>query len=635
MTWVAEDNISGPTTPEPAAIAAAPTTAGGYVEEQPRTWGDTLNSATRGVDDFLRRASSAATYGLWDRARALPDVVAGKPYGQAVNEEVAKTGAASERLGPFMSSTADVTGGLASGYGLAKSGLTFMNQAVAQPLLKRMGIGAVEAGLHGAAQAAGHTYSENLPDYIKNAGWGATGGAVLGAGLPAVGAGAQKIYNAVSDRFSGIPVPILKAGATDATGLGTLGRLGPDAMLPDAGPSMLATAQAAAQGVGPNRSLLIDAVRARNAETVPRLQADRQAALGPAPRVSQVEAAIDADRQAINANDYAPALRGRAMTPQGANQVMTALDNLGQSSRVPLGEVRNALTLPGTQNLPDLSPNTWLQARQNVDSMIAVANRAGDRYRVGVLNQARDLIDNELAANVPGIKAADAKFAANRAELEALSTGQTLLDKGKNAVHPDDLRDVLAAAPPVVGIRLRQGAHADLERRLGTQANDLTELERTIGTPQDWNAQKLAAVFGPRAARAITDSVERNRIFRDTHQEIAGGPNTAQKIAAGEDLKVKPMTAFGGQTLYGDVKRGAMSVVDAVRQASAEQRRDAIARVMALRDPAEVAAMRDRILQQNATTARVGPLVNRNARAVTQGGVTAALPPLIVDEEQR
>lgn len=632
MGWVAEDSVTGPAIPEPK-ITAAPA-GGGYVEERPPTWGDTFNRVTKGVDDFLRNAASTATYGQYERLRGLPSVISGeKSYSDATNEEVAKLHGARENLGPFLSSTSDIAGGGASGLGLVKSGLTFLGREVAQPLMRRIGLGAVEAGLHGGAQAAGHTYSENLPDYIKNAGWGMGTGAVVGAALPAVGAGAQGLYKNVSDRFSGIPVPVLKGGQADAAGLANLRNLGPDAMLADAGPSMQATAQAAVQGTGDNRTRIVNALTARDQATVPRLQADRQAAIGPAPRVSAVEAAIDADRQAINANDYAPVLRGRVMPAQGANTVMSALDTLGRSSRVDLGEVQRALTLPGTQNLPDLSPQSWLQARQNIDSMIRVANQTGDRYRAGVLGQARELIDNELGTSVPGLKAADAKFAANRAELEALNTGQTLLDKGKNAVHPDDLRDVLRVAPPVVGIRLRQGAHADLERKLGTQANDLTELERTIGTPQDWNAQKMRAVFGDRPAQEIADSVARNRQFRETHQRVTQGSDTAQRLAARDDTKLSP-TKLGGRTAFGTVLEVGGKAIDAMRGAAQQQQRDNIARLMALRDPAAVAAARDAILAQNARTATVGPLVSRNARGIGQGASAGLLAPIIVDEEQ-
>ena len=634
-TWVPEENVTGS-----AAAAAAPDV---WSEDKPQSWGDWLrgdrsfaNDLAGPTRDIARVAASNIP--LWDRARALPDVVMGKPYSQAVDEQAAETQAARNRLGPFVASSSDIAGGAALGYGLLKSGLTTVGRGIVdatQPLWKRLLVSGVEAGTHGAIQGASHTYSESLPDYVKNAQIGGGTGFVLGTALPAAGWGAQKLYNTVSDKLSGVPTPVLNAGRVDAQGLRDLPRLGPDAMLPDAGPSMLAVAQGASQGVGDSRSGIVRALTDRNNATVPRLQADREAILGPAPRVSQIEEGIDQTRQAINANEYAPRLRGQSIDPQGADAAIAALHTLGQTSRVDMGPVINAVTLPGTKNLPDLSPQTWLQARHNIDSMITVANRSGNRYEVGVLTQARDHIDNQLAASVPGIKTADALHAANSAEGEALTTGQTLLDKGKNAVHPQDLADVMTAAPPMVNIRLRQGAHADLERRLGTDSNDLAQLEKTMGTPEDWNFQKMRSLFGAREAQEIADSIFRNRTFRDTYQAVVGGPNTAQKIAAGEDLNVKPVTNWTSGGLWSDVKKLGVGALNAVREAGAEQRRNQIASVMALRDPAEVAAMRARILQQNDKTARVGPLVNQATRAAIQGGTAAALPELYADEESK
>jgi hypothetical protein len=626
-TWVPEDS-AGPAT----AVKAQPAD-GGWIEEQPQSWGDWLksDSIAKGAADFARSAASSIP--LWDRVRAIPEVIGGKPYSQAVNEQVAETQAARGRLGPFMASTSDIAGGSALGTGLVKGGITMLGRDVAAPLWRKIATSAAEAGLHGGVQGASHTYSENLPDYIKNAGGGAAVGTTLGAALPAVGGGASALYKAVSDKFSKIPVPVLKAGATDAAGLQNLPQLGPDAMLLDAGPSMLATAQGASQGVGPARSGIIQALTDREAGTVPRLQADLRATLGPAPRVSQVEQGIDAGRQAINANDYRPALQGAQINPQAAIKVISDLNTLGKTSRVDMSEATKALTLPGSGTLPDLSAQSWMNARQNVDSQISVARRAGDNYRVSRLMDARNMIDGELA-NVPGLKAADAKFAANRAELEALTQGQTLLDKGKNAVHPEDLRDIMTAAPPVVNTRLRQGAHADLDRRLGTEANDLTQLKRTLGTPEDYNAQKASLLFGPQAKAAIDASIERNAAFRRAHQEIVGGPNTAQKLSAREELNVKPLTAESGGTLYGDIKRATLGAVNKIRNISAEQRRDEIARLMMQRNPAQVTALRNAILQQNANTARVGPLVDKYTRGAAQGGVAAGVAPFFSDWEQ-
>ena len=94
MPWVSEDNLTG-SAAGPASIDAAPNPSP-WQEEVPPSWGQRIG---QGLTDAARVAASNVP--LWDRARALPDVIAGKPYSQAVNEQVAETQAARDRLGPF------------------------------------------------------------------------------------------------------------------------------------------------------------------------------------------------------------------------------------------------------------------------------------------------------------------------------------------------------------------------------------------------------------------------------------------------------------------------------------------------------------------------------------------------------
>jgi hypothetical protein len=601
-----------------------------------QTWREWLDSdsLSKGAGDFARAASSAATFGMWDRARALPDVVSGeKTYDKAVNDEVAKTNASRKALGPFLSSSADIAGGGATGYGLAKSGVTFLGREVAQPLLRRIGIGAVEGGLYGGAEAAGRTYTGNVPDYVRNAGWGTLFGMGVGGTLPAAGGAASATYRKLADYWSGIPAPVARAGRADAAGLADLHNLGPDAMLPDAGPSMQATAQAAVQGTGGNRSAIVNALTERDKGTVPRLQADVDAAIGPTPRISKIEAGIDAERKRINAEEYAPALAGRVIEPAHANQLIADLNHLGTSRRVDLGELNQHLTLPGT-NLPDLSPQSLLNARHRVDSMITSAESAltPDKYRASVLQDARRLIDNQLQVSVPGIKAIDAKHAANTAEQTALDRGKDVLKKGDEAIVPADLIDELMGNTGRVNTRLSQGVRADIDRRVGTQANDLATLKSVLGTEEDYNSQKMKAVFGDQPAADVAASVDRNAKYRETYDRVARGSDTAQRNAAREDAQLAP-SKLSQSSLFGTLMKPVEWTLDALRGTGAQQQRDTIAQWMAMRDPAQVLAARDRLLSHNAVVEPRSAAVDKYTRAVGQGALGSVLSPILVDEE--
>ena len=144
---------------------------------------------------------------------------------------------------------------------------------------------------------------DNPMDYLANAGKGAKWGFGFGAALPAAGSLAKGAYDAGSALFApvieglGRPASALMRLAAKADGASaeSLSKLGPDAMLPDTGPSMLGLAQGAATGVGPGLSALVKALEARNAATSQRLGETLDQHLGPTPVPSQVDAQIAGD----------------------------------------------------------------------------------------------------------------------------------------------------------------------------------------------------------------------------------------------------------------------------------------------------------------------------------------------------
>jgi len=571
---------------------------------------------------------NAATFGMLNRGLGAVDYLrGGSASWGAGTDKVAAAEEAIRAKHPGFHIAGSLLGGVGTGVGLARSGVGFARDGAG--MLQRIGMGAAEGAGLGAASGAGQTYSGNAEDYAKNAIIGGAfgfGGGAIGEGL---GGGAGAAYRAFRDyRNPTFPEPIIRAGRADVQGLQDLPRLGPDAMLPDAGPSMQSTAQAANLGIGDNRTLITNALRNRDAATVGRLRADTEAAIGPPPRVSQIEEGIDAGRQQIN-TEYGPVMQGRAVEPGEANRTLTQINDIAHNTRTNLDEVVQSLTVPG-HNLPDLSPQSWLRARQRVDSMIEAASTPmnPDRYRASVLTGVRRMIDDELAAAAPGIKAVDAKFAANRAEQEALQTGRNILDTGKEAVHPEDLRGLLQTGaapqglappgPPAANLRLRQGTRAEIDRRVGTKANDLTELERTLGTPEDWNAEKLNQIFGPEAAQAVRDSVARNRQFRETYQRVAQGSDTAQRQAAEKTSGIATMPV-PTRNIAGTVEQVGRWGLGQAIEAQKQVQREAMARILATRDPAEVLRLRNELLAHIRGTAAPAQAVNRTARGVAQG----------------
>jgi hypothetical protein len=93
---------------------------------------------------------------------------------------------------------------------------------------------------------------------------------------------------------------------------GRVGQLGPDAMLADAGPAFLGKAQGAALNSDEGRSVLANAVTARNEGTNQRIMGDVNRVLGPAEDPQTVTNAIRAHRSAVDNQSY-PAALGNAL----------------------------------------------------------------------------------------------------------------------------------------------------------------------------------------------------------------------------------------------------------------------------------------------------------------------------------
>ena len=586
----------------------------------------------------MRGMAGGATFGMYNRGAGLYDYATGAApsYSEGV-DRLARREQELAQKHPIAHGIGTLIGGAATGTGLARSGVTLVNPTMA--LLPRVGTAAVEGAGYGALAGAGNTYSEKPSDYLWNAGKGGAAGAVVGGAATAAGAGASAAYNYFRDRTTGLPLPIVRAGRADDEGLRDMRQLGPAAMLPDAGPSMKGVTQGAVQGTGENRTAITRALTDRENATVPRMRADVEAAIGPPPPSNRaIEQHIDEARQQINAREYPPRLQGRQIPQNEADDLITELRRIGTEGRENLGTAIRDLHAPNTHGTPqargDTDPQTLLTVRRKLSTMIdnAVNSDEPNLPRARVLGQARDRVNTLLETHVPDIREADAIFAANRRELESLRAGANVFDKGKNAIDPRDLlEDIRTSAvpgphappgPTRAPQRLRQGAAADIYRRLGTESDDLRALEKTLGGQRDWAGEKSEHVFGQQPAADVAETVRRNRVFRDTYSDVLKGSKTGQMLASRQDAGFAP-TDLKNTTLTGLALRGAEKTMDALRLAGVQRQREEVARILALRDPAEVARLRELLIAHNAGTIPQSRAISQGARGAFQGGVNA------------
>ena len=173
MAWEATDET----------VATGGGGPGGWTEEQPTSWWERAKGVGQTVDDAVRAAANAATFGMADR---LAGVTGGGTDAQVKLSEAARA------RSPYASVAGDVAGAAAlpglGGAGLAtRLGAGAAGGRLSPALARAAGYGVEGAGI-GAAQGAGTTYTGIPADYVKNALLGgAIGGVTGGIGGAAFG----------------------------------------------------------------------------------------------------------------------------------------------------------------------------------------------------------------------------------------------------------------------------------------------------------------------------------------------------------------------------------------------------------------------------------------------------------------
>lgn len=305
--------------------------------------------------------------------------------------------------------------------------------------------------------------------------------------------------------------------------------------------------------------------------------------LGKAPIPSRLDAGIREGQRALGPSYEAVLSKAKAvdLEPIAVN-LDSAIVNAKGEAKTALRNVRDMLKIHGTDEL-DPHPGTLLQTRRAVDGLIDSATDSNVRR---VLTNARRQIDDELAAKVPGIKEVDAQYAELARQREALEKGQTVFNSYRATVlRPQELaqevRDGalpqgLQIGPSAAPVRLRDGARAELDRIVGTSANDRVALQRLVKGEGDWNPQKLATLFGQEKADKIIGVLDAERVFAETSQFVTRNSATAARQEATEMLKggpgVREAYTYGGTP--GVIRSQAVKGADKIAHALLDQGAD-------------------------------------------------------------
>jgi hypothetical protein len=231
-----------------------------------------------------------------------------------------------------------------------------------------------------------------------------------------------------------------------------------------------------------------------------------------------------------------------------------------------------------------------------------------------VLGIAHDRLTRELQAKVPGIRQLDSQYAelgAQERAVQPASQGRRLFQTEEpGVVRPMQLQEIMdeAARPKGANVgqsleptRLREAARAELDRIVGTNRNDLLKLESVLGQPQDWNAQKLAIMFGQDRADRLMDVLARERNFRNSFQKIVEGSQTDMRAAARAAQDANKGNFPLEATLWGTTLRGLQAGWRGLNARAAQMGRDRIAGMMAEQNPVRIQDLVDQMLAAQPT----------------------------------
>ena len=329
--------------PERGGVAPGPASSGDptydlFVSQEaqndPRAFSQKAKDVSKYYGELGILSGDSATFGLGNRAmaygRALADGYAGEGvnYGRRIDEQNAYLNKLRE-ADPDRAVAAELLGGYASGAGLGRAGLTLAKPTAGW--INRAIRGGTEGAGYGAAQAVGQNYGD-----VWEKGAAAVPGGILGfgmgAGIPLAASAGTSIWNALGGRLSKLPAPLLRAVEADRAGVEGLSDMGPAAMLPDAGPSMRGLAQGASTTPGTGRTALHENLTAREQETIPRMTAERERIMGPAPSPAICrEANAEARRAMSRRNGRKHSRMPKAVDTQGVANRIEEL--IGQQAR--------------------------------------------------------------------------------------------------------------------------------------------------------------------------------------------------------------------------------------------------------------------------------------------------------------
>lgn len=582
-------------------------------------------AAIMGAINGLPIVGPYAQAGVEKAAAGIGSALTGVPYDQARSEISTMVDQSTEQH-PNITTAGNIGGGILGLIPAIMAAPEVFGAGGGASLLQNMLMGGLSGGTV-AGVDAGVRSDWDPAAMLSAAKWGlglGTAGPLAGK---AVGAGVRAVSDWAGSGGTAAERAFGRAATADSAleMAPRLQALGDQAMPMDLGPNLQRQAGALAATPGRGQAIVRDAVAARDASANARITGGLNAEIGRAPIPSQITEGIRANQQALGPA-YEEALQGaRAVNTEPiANNLDAMATRLRGPAQRAVQQVRRMLDVTGTDVL-DPNPQTLLQTRHAIDGLLAGET---DTNAIRALTATRQQINRELERAVPGIRQVDARFEELGRQNDALGRGQQALDSGRTAPRPIELQaDITDGAVPVgdtmgpsaVPLRLRQGARAEIDRIVGTNANDRVALQRLVKGEGDWNRERLASLFGQDRANRIIGILDRERQFADTSSTVTRNSETAARVAAQNDTTLpagRPGFLRSVMNLrFGDATADvAGKAIGGAKTAAQNRMNEELAGLLTSRDPAAVSRA-VRIVQ---AAQRRGDITMQRSREIIQ-----------------
>lgn len=513
-------------------------------QTQERLYGKAMQGPSQGLSR-VAGAADMLSFGLGDEmAAGLEAMTGGRSYSDALDNQ-RKMAETAQQANP-----GDYLGGQV--FGAVLPAVLTMG-ASAGPTSGGLGMRMLQGGK--VAGAGGTVYGFNsgkdgLLERGRNAVKNGLLSAAIGLGTPVIGAGVGVGWRYVLNKLnaSGMPAKaadtiadmLAKSGLTPQQASAKLDELGPEGMLAD-----LAQVEAAqtARATPQASSIMAPRVEARRANAGPRMSKDLDRTFGPAQDPFAVKESTRTAKGLIGP-EYEQAIANAPQLPKSLDAILAhsltdPASGLSMSGRKIMYNIMSEIEDALAADIPAQTASRLLNIRQGLDAQIVndaqafMALSSADKASQQILKQARGVVDDILKNRIPGIAAADAKFAPLARQQAAYDYGQKkLLRGGSGTVTPAELEAKLKAATPQERKMMAQGVRTEIDRTLSNSRNNPgTQTDRILS--RDWNGDKVESLIGTANLKNLKKAIDRESTFTDTSNLIEPGRNSRTAILQG------------------------------------------------------------------------------------------------------